>query len=148
MPYFDDVVIGAPIESATYAVTEAEVIAFARQFDPQPFHVDPEAASHSLFGGLVASGWHTASMMMHLLVQSIFDGPGGRGSPGFDDLRWLKPVRPGDVIRARITYLDKTPSRSRPDIGSCRFRVEVFNQRDEMVMSIIQSVILDRRPAA
>ena len=148
MPYFDDVVIGAPIESATYPVTEAEVIAFARQFDPQPFHVDPEAASHSLFGGLVASGWHTASMMMHLLVQSIFDGPGGRGSPGFDDLRWLKPVRPGDVIRARITYLDKTPSRSRPDIGSCRFRVEVFNQRDEMVMSIIQSVILDRRPAA
>ncbi len=134
MQYFEDIVVGASRETDSHTFTQDAIIAFARQFDPQPFHIDPEAARHSNFGGIIASGWHTAATVMRLLVDSAIDLEASLGSPGFDDLSWLKPVRPGDTIRARLTCIEKTPSKSRPGIGSARFLVEVFNQKDEMVM--------------
>lgn len=134
MQYFEDIEIGATRELGSHAFTQDAIIAFAKQFDPQPFHIDPEAARHSSFGGLVASGWHTAATVMRLLVDAAVDIDASLGSPGFDDLAWLKPVRPGDTIRARMTCTEKTPSRSRPGIGSGRFLIEAFNQNDELVM--------------
>lgn len=135
MQYFEDIVIGAVRETGSHTFTQDAIIAFARQFDPQPFHIDPEAAKTSSFGGLVASGWHTASTVMRLIVDSAIDLDASLGSPGFDDLVWLRPVRPGDTVRARMTCLEKTPSKSRPGIGSARFKTEVFNQNDELVMA-------------
>ena len=137
MQYFEDTVVGASRETGSHTFTAEAIIAFARQFDPQPFHTDPEAAKGSSFGGLVASGWHTAATVMRLIVDAAIDLESGLGSPGFDDLLWRKPVRPGDTVRARLTCLEKTPSKSRPGIGSGRFMVEVFNQRDELVMSFV-----------
>lgn len=134
MQYFEDIEIGAARDLGSHTFTQDAIIAFARQFDPQPFHIDPEAARHSSFGGLVASGWHTAATVMRLLVDAAVDLEASLGSPGFDDLAWLKPVRPGDTIRARMTCTEKTPSRSRPGIGSGRFLIEAFNQKDELVM--------------
>ena len=134
MQYFEDIEIGATRDLGSHSFTQDAIIAFARQFDPQPFHTDPEAARHSSFGGLVASGWHTAATVMRLLVDAAVDIDASLGSPGFDDLAWLKPVRPGDTIRARMTCVEKTPSRSRPGIGSGRFLIEAFNQKDELVM--------------
>lgn len=134
MQYFEDIEIGATRELGSHTFTQDAIIAFAKQFDPQPFHIDPEAARQSSFGGLVASGWHTAAMVMRLLVDAAVDLDASLGSPGFDDLAWLKPVRPGDTIRARMTCVEKTPSRSRPGIGSGRFLIEAFNQKDELVM--------------
>jgi len=135
MQYFEDTIVGSVRETGSHTFTEDAIIAFARQFDPQPFHIDPEAARKSAFGGIIASGWHTASTVMRLIVDSAIDLESGLGSPGFDDLVWLRPVRPGDTVRARMTCLEKTPSKSRPGIGSARFKVEAFNQKGELVMS-------------
>lgn len=137
MQYFEDIVVGASRDTGSHTFTQDAIIAFAKQFDPQPFHIDPEAAKDSNFGGIIASGWHTAATVMRLLVDSAIDLEASLGSPGFDDLTWLKPVRPGDTIRARLTCIEKTPSKSRPGIGSARFLVEVFNQKDELVMKFI-----------
>jgi len=145
--YFEDVEVGWQRETATKTVTAAEIIAFAEEFDPQYYHLDPEAAVDSMFGGLVASGWHTASMTMRLMVDSFVGKTASIGSPGFDDLRWLKPVRPGDVLRVRSTVIDKTPSQRRPEIGSVRFRTEVLNQDGEVVMSMISIGMYRRRPS-
>lgn len=134
MQYFEDITVGASRETGSHTFTQDAIIAFAKQFDPQPFHIDPEAAKHSNFGGIIASGWHTAATVMRLLVDSAIELEASLGSPGFDDLSWLKPVRPGDMIHARLTCVEKTPSKSRPGVGSARFLVEVFNQKDEMVM--------------
>ena len=148
MQYYEDIEIGAARDIGSRTFTEAEIIAFARQFDPQPFHVDPEAARKTAFGGLIASGWHTAAVVMRLLVDSAIDLDASLGSPGFDDLAWLKPVRPGDTIRGRMTCIDKTPSRSRPGIGSARFMVEAINQKDELVMRFTSIGIMRfRNPA-
>lgn len=147
MTYFEDVEVGWQRETATKTVTAAEIIAFAEEFDPQYYHLDPEAAVDSMFGGLVASGWHTASMTMRLMVDSFVGKTASIGSPGFDDLRWLKPVRPGDVLRVRSTVIDKTPSQRRPEIGSVRFRTEVLNQDGEVVMSMISIGMYRRRPS-
>ena len=148
MRYFEEVTLGETIETARRTLRADEIIAFASQFDPQPFHTDPEAAKGTFFGGLVASGWHTAAVMMRLQVDAFQANMAGLGSPGFDDLRWLKPVRPGDSIRVRLTCVEKTPSRSRADIGSCRFKTEVLNQHDEVVMTVTQIGIYQRRPGA
>lgn len=137
MQYYEDIVVGQGRDTGSHTFTEEAIIEFARQFDPQPFHIDPEAAKDSNFGGIIASGWHTAATVMRLLVDSAIDLEASLGSPGFDDLSWLKPVRPGDTIRARLTCIEKTPSKSRPGIGSARFLVEVFNQKDELVMKFI-----------
>ncbi|MCL4294216.1 MAG: MaoC family dehydratase [Anaerolineae bacterium] len=134
--YFEDYVAGSVHEFGPIAVEEAEVIAFARRFDPQPFHVEPEAAQQTVFGGLIASGWHTASLMMRLIVDHYLSKVASLGSPGIDELRWLKPVRPGDALSVRVTILETKRSRSKPDRGIVRSFVEVLNQVDEVVMSM------------
>ena len=111
------------------------MIAFARRFDPQPFHTDPVAAKQSVFGGLIASGWYTASMAMRLLVDNYISQVASLGSPGVDELRWLKPVRPGDTLSIRVTVLESKLSRSKPNQGTIRHYIEVLNQRREVVMT-------------
>ncbi len=146
MNFFEDYEIGHVTEIGSHRFTADDIVRFASAFDPQPFHVDEAAARDSIYGGLIASGWHTAAMMMRLLVDGFVGDSAGMGSPGFDDLRWLKPVRPGDAIRVRSTCLEKTPSRSRPNLGSIRFRTEVLNQDDEVVMSMVSIALYLRRP--
>jgi acyl dehydratase len=127
------------------AVSEAEVLEFARRYDPQPFHADPAAARGGPFGGLIASGWHTAAMMMRVLVENYFSAESSLGSPGIDELRWTRPVRPGDRLRVRVTILEAKRSRSKPDRGLVRARVEVLNQDGEVAMSLLpMNLILAR----
>ena len=145
--YFEDVVPGTVDEFGSIAVTKEEIVDFARKFDPQPFHLDEEAARASLFGGLAASGWHTASMMMRMLVDHMLWPESSLGSPGCDELRWLRPVRPGDRLSLRMTILETTPSRSKPDRGVVRSLVEVLNQDREVAMSVKTLVMFRRRPA-
>lgn len=134
--YFEDIVPGTVGQFGSIEVSQADIIEFARKFDPQYFHLDPEAAKRSLFGGLAASGWHTASLMMRILVDHVLSPETSLGSPGVDELRWLKPVRPGDVLSIRITTLETTRSRSKPDRGVVRSYVEVLNQTSEAVMTV------------
>jgi acyl dehydratase len=134
--YFEDYAAGSVAEFGSVAVEEEEIISFARRFDPQSFHIDPETAKRSHFGGLVASGWHTASLAMRLLVEHFLSEESSMGSPGVDEIRWLKPVRPGDVLSLRVTVLEATRSRSKPDRGAVRSFTEVLNQRREVVMSM------------
>lgn len=143
--YFEDFQVGESVELGSTRVTAEEIVAFARQFDPQPFHLDPERAKESLFGGLVASGWHTAALYMRLLADGLLNDTPSLGSPGVDELRWLQPVRPGDTLRARFTVLECRPSRSRPGMGIVRSRGEVWNQHDEMVMSLVSIGFFGRR---
>ena len=143
--YFEDYMPGAVFEYGDIPVSEAEIIEFARRFDPQQMHVDPAAAARGRFGGLIASGWHTAAIMMRLIVDNFLPGAASLASPGIDELRWLKPVRPGDVLRIRVTVLEATPSRSRPDRGMVRSLVEVLNQDGDAVMSMKPMNIIRRR---
>ncbi|WP_158880709.1 MaoC family dehydratase [Amycolatopsis anabasis] len=143
--FFEDYLPGSVHECGSVTVSEAEIIEFARRFDPQPFHVDPEAAAHGPFGGLVASGWHTASLMMRLFADHYLSPAASLGGPGVDELRWPRPVRPGDTLRLRATVLDATPSRSRPDRGLVRTRAELRNAGDEVVLSLIVLNFLGRR---
>lgn len=144
--YFEDLQVGLLRTTGSYEMTREEIVAFAGEFDPQPFHLDDEAAKRSVFGGLCASGWHTASVMMRLQVTSWVGREGSMGSPGFDDLRWLRPVRPGDVLTVRNTCVEITPSRSKPDRGSARFRAEVLNQNGEVVLDAMLIGMYRRRP--
>ena len=134
--YFEYYVPGTVCEFGEVRVTEREIIEFARHFDPQEMHVDPQAATRGAFSGLIASGWHTAAMMMRLVVDNFLPKRASLGSPGIDELRWLRPVRPGDTLRVRITVLEATRSRSRPDRGVVRTLMEVLNQRGEVAMSL------------
>jgi len=134
--YFEDYVPGAVFEYGEIRVDEAEIIYFARCFDPQDMHVDPVAAARGRFGGLIASGWHIAAMMMRLLADNFLPKAASLASPGIDELRWLHPVRPGDVLRIRVSVLEATRSRSKPDRGMVRTLVEVLNQSGEIVMSL------------
>jgi acyl dehydratase len=143
--YFDDYLTGEIVEYGQIAVTAEEIVEFARRFDPQDMHVDPEAAAHGRFGGLIASGWHTAAMMMRLFADNFLSKVASLASPGIDELRWLQPVRPGDLLRIRVTVLETAPSRSRPDRGLVRTLVEVLNQNDEAVMSLKPMNIIARR---
>ena len=134
--YWEDLEIGAPWSFGSYPVTREEVLEFASKYDPQPFHLSDEAAAKTHFGRLAASGWHTCAMLMRMMVEDMASTQqAGLGSPGLDELRWLKPVYPGDTLRVESEVLEKTPSRSRPDMGSFRTRTTVFNQHDEAVMS-------------
>jgi acyl dehydratase len=133
--YFEDYLPGAVHEFGSITIGEAEIIEFARRFDPQPFHIDPEAAKQSAFGGLIASGWHTVSLTMRLLVDHYVSKVASLGSPGVDEVRWRKPVRPGDTLSVRITVLEAKLSRSKPGQGSTRSYVEVLNQHREVVMT-------------
>ncbi len=134
--YFEDYVVGTVHGFGSITVEEAEIIEFARRFDPQPFHTDPETARQSIYGNLIASGWHTAGLMMRLLVEHYLSPGASLGSPGVDELRWLKPVRPADVLSARVTVLEAAVSRSKPDRGLVRSHVEVLNQHGEVVMTM------------
>jgi acyl dehydratase len=143
---FDDFEPGQVLELGSVAVTADEIIEFARQFDPQPFHVDPEAAAESVFGGLIASGWHTGAMWMRLYVDSMLDTASAQGSPGIEELRWLAPVRPGDTLHGRLTVLETTPSERRPDRGTVRIRGEMVNQDGVTVLSMVSRGHFGRRP--
>jgi len=134
--YFEDYEAGAIHQFGPIEVEEAEVIAFARRFDPQPFHINPEAAAQTVFGGLIASGWHTAGLMMRLCVDHYLSSVASLGSPGVDELRWLRPVRPGDELSVRVTILETKRSRSKPDRGIVRSLFEALNQAGEIVMSM------------
>ena len=145
--YFEDFKPGQVVELGSHVVSEEEILAFARQWDPQPFHVDPEAAKASVFGGLIASGWHTGAMWMRLYVDSVLDGVASMGSPGIEELRWLAPVRPGDTLHGRLTVLETTPSERRPDRGTIRIRGEMVNQDGITVLSMVSRGHFGRRPA-
>ena len=145
--YFEDYVPGAVYEYGRIPVTEAEIVDFARRFDPQYIHVDLEQAVQGPFGGLIASGWHTAAMTMRLIVDNFLPKSASLGSPGIDELRWLRPVRPGDVLSVRLSVLDATRSRSKPDRGVVRTLCEVLNQDREVVMSLKAMNIIACRSA-
>jgi acyl dehydratase len=146
MRYFEDFQVGDIFDLGSITVTEEEIIRFARQFDPQPFHTDPVLARDSIFGGLVASGWHTTAMFMRLFFDGLLHETASIASPGVDDVHWLKPVRPGDVLRARFTVIESTPSKSKTSLGIVRSRCEVFNQADELVMSLVGVHFFGRKP--
>jgi acyl dehydratase len=145
--YFEDYPEGAVFEFGEVAVSAAEIVDFARRFDPQPMHVDPAAAREGPFGGLIASGWHTAGMMMRLVAEHFLSKVASIASPGIDELRWLAPVRPGDVLRIRVHVVEARPSRSQPDRGIVRSFVEVLNQDDAVVMTLRPVNLLRRRPS-
>lgn len=134
--YFEDYRVGMVSKFGEVTVTAEEIVEFARRYDPQEMHIDPVAAAHGAFGGLIASGWHTGSMMMRLFAEHYLSKVAGLASPGIDELRWVRPVRPGDRLRVRVTVLEANRSRSKPDRGMVRSLVEVLNQNDEVVMSM------------
>jgi acyl dehydratase len=134
--YWEDFHVGEVEQIGERLVDKAEVIAFATQFDPQPFHIDEAAAKQSMYGGLIASGWHTCAMVMRMMCDAYLTQAASIGSPGIDNLKWLKPVRPGDVITARRTTIETRASKSKPDIGIVNNLWEVFNQKGELVMSM------------
>jgi len=138
MTYYDDLEIGSVRTTGSYTVTREEILDFGLRFDPQPFHVDEAAAARSWFGGLVASGWHTASICMRLNVDAMHEAGGGSlGSPGVDEIRWLTPVRPGDTLTATAEIIDKRQLKSKPDRGLVRSRWTMTNQHGEAVMTMI-----------
>ena len=143
--YFEDYIPGTIHELGTVTITEAGIIDFARQFDPQYFHIDPAQAKASRFGGIIASGWHTTSLVMRLYVDKYLSHVASLASPGVDEIRWPNPVRPGDTLRVRVTVLESRVSRTKPDRGVVRGKVEAFNQRDEPVFSMIGLSIIGRR---
>ena len=151
--YFEDFEVGATQKFGGYRVTREEILEFAVKYDPQPFHLSDEAAAKTLFGSLCASGWHTCAMLMSMIVENMHGaGPSGNsaalGSPGIDEIRWTKPVFPGDTLRVESTILDKKPSRSRPEIGTIYMQNKVYNQNDELVMSNKPMVMYRRRNPA
>jgi acyl dehydratase len=148
MPYFEDFAVGQTTSFGRYEVTRDEVTDFARRWDPQPFHLSDEGAVGTHFGKISASGWHTCAMTMAMTVaeQDKHDG-GSLGAVGIDNLRWLRPVHPGDVLRAESEVIEARASGSRPDMGSIRTRLTVYNQKDEPVMRFEPIVLYRRRGA-
>lgn len=134
--YFEDYVAGSVHEFGPVTVEEEEIIAFGKRYDPQIFHTDPEAAKETVFGGVIASGWHTASLMMRLFVDNFLSHVASLASPGVDELRWLLPVRPGDELSVRVTILEARRSRSKPDRGLIHTLIEVLNQDHQVVMTM------------
>lgn len=147
MKYFEDFTPGDEMTFPPRSVTEEEIIAFAKDFDPQPFHIDREAASRTPYGGIIASGWHTMGMMMRLMVDHVLRDAASMGSPGIDELRWLKPVRPGDVLTLKARTLEAVPSKSRPDRGMVTSEHTFYNQHGEAVAFMRGKTIYGRRPA-
>jgi len=132
--YFEDYALGTTYDCGSVSIDQAGIIAFAKEFDPQPFHVDPAAAAAGPFGGLIASGWHTAVLVMRLLVEQYLSEEASLGSAGLDELRWPHPVRPGDTLRARATVIESRRSLSKPDRGIIKTLVEAVNQDGRTVM--------------
>jgi acyl dehydratase len=134
--YFEDYSVGEVMQYGDYLITEEEIITFASRYDPQAFHIDPVAAKDSSFGGLVASGWMTGSITMRLMVEHFISPVSSMGSPGLDDIRWLRPVRPGDRLSVRTTVLEARRSQSKPDRGVIQVLWETLNQQGDLVMSM------------
>jgi acyl dehydratase len=145
--YFEDFEVGKVIEVGSRTVTEEEIIDFATKFDPQPFHVDKEAAGRSIYGGIIGSGWHTCAMMMRLMVDGFLKDAASMGSPGVDEVRWIKPVRGGDTLTVTTTALEKRPSGSKPDRGVVVTLWEAKNQHGEVVATIKGMGMFGRRPS-
>lgn len=146
--YLEDFAAGQIFRSGKVHVDKEQILSFAKQFDPQPYHIDEEAARKSVFRGLAASGWHTAALTMRLLVDGEFKPAGGILGVGFDELSWPLPVRPGDDLHAESEVLDVRPSKSRPDRGMIRVRTTTFNQNNEAVQRFTGNLLVPRRPAA
>ncbi|KQO05480.1 MaoC family dehydratase [Sphingomonas sp. Leaf242] len=147
MQYFEDIEVGRTASFGHYAVTREEVMDFAAKYDPQPFHLSDEAAAQTHFGRLSASGWHTCAMTMAMLVAHLKENQqAGLGSPGIDELKWVKPVYPGDTLRCETEVLEKRVSASRPEMGIFKSRMRVFNQDDVMVMTFVSNGLVATRP--
>ena len=147
--FYEDVEVGESGWTGSHEVEREAILDFGRRFDPQPFHVDEQAAAASHFGGLVASGWHTAAMAMRMMVDSLVASGGeSLGSPGVEDLRWLRPVRPGDTLRAHLEVVGKRELASRADRGLVRLATRVYNQHEQEVMSMTSLGLFRRRPPA
>ncbi len=143
--FFEDYSVGEVYEFGPIALDEAAIVQFGRQYDPQYLHVDAERAAHGPYGGLIASGWQTMATAMRLFVDNFLPDGASMGSPGVDELRWLQPVRPGDVLRIRVSVLSARVSRSKPDRGIVETRVETLNQRDEVVATMRAVNFMRRR---
>lgn len=145
--YFEDYEPGSECILGPIAMRAEEIVDFAVRYDPQPIHTDAVAAESGPFGGLIASGWHTIAVVMRALVEHYLSPVAALVSPGVDEVRWLLPVRPGDVLVVRVNVLEATPSRSKPDRGLVRSSIETLNQRDEVVMSFKAMNLVRRRPS-
>lgn len=146
MQYFEDIEVGRTASFGHYEVTREEVLEFAGKYDPQPFHLDDDAAARTHFGRLSASGWHTCAMTMAMMVENMkTHRQAGLGSPGIDNLRWLKPVFPGDTLRVESTLLEKRRSKSRPEMGIFKSRARVLNQNDEPVLEMVSNGLIEVR---
>jgi acyl dehydratase len=148
MKYYEDMIVGTVTRSSrTYQVTREEVIGFASKYDPQPFHLDDEAAAKTHFGRLSASGWHTGAMAMRMMVETWKDmePTAGLGSPGIDELRWVKPVFPGDELRVEMELIGKRRMKSRRDMGLSKSRQTVYNQNNEIVMTMVSNGLIQVR---
>ena len=143
--YFEDFRVGDRFNTGSATITEAMILDFARTYDPQPFHTDPAAAAKSIYGGLIASGFQTLAFGFRLVWDTGIIAASSMGSPGFDELRWLKPVKPGDTIRVEAEVVEQTPSRSKPDRGIVRIAYRYLNQRDEPVLTFTAMHLLRRR---
>ena len=146
MRYFEDFAAGQEYRLGQHTVTRQEIVAFAAEYDPQPFHLDEAAASDTLLGGLAASGWHTCALFMRMVALGWLNDSASMGSPGIDSLKWKRPVRPGDVLSGRTIVLGTRVSQSRPDRGFLSVRHEVVNGRQEPVMLVEHSIMIQRRP--
>jgi acyl dehydratase len=144
--FYDDIKVGDTEEFGSKTVSKEEIIDYASQYDPQPFHLDEDLAKHSVFGSLCASGWHTAAMTMRMMVDNMMgSGFAGMGSPGLDKLEWKKPVFPGDTLKVKTVILEKRESKSRPNIGLMKSQSEVLNQKDEVVMRMVSNIMVLKR---
>jgi acyl dehydratase len=149
MQYFEDIAVGAKASFGSYHVTREEVMDFASRYDPQPFHLSDDAAAQTHFGRISASGWHTCAMVMSMIVANLKNNKqAGLGSPGVDELRWLKPVYPGDTLRCETEVIEKRQSQSRPEMGIFKSRMTVFNQDNVAVMSMISNGLIATRPTS
>lgn len=145
--YFEDYEQGEIIRGAGITLSESDIIEFAFKYDPQPFHIDKIAASTSIYGGLIASGWHVMAVSFRMLVQAGFVGEGSMGSPGLDELRWHLPTRPGDTLHPEVEVMEKRPSSSKPDRGIVMMAYRIKNQKGELVMSLRSAQLVKKRPA-
>ena len=143
--YFEDYQVGAVYEYGYATLGEAEIVAFAQRFDPQPMHIDPQFAAAGPFGGLIASGWHTAGVLMRMIADHYLSKVASLASPGIDELRWPAPVRPGDSLKLRATIVEARISRSKPDRGLVRTHAELLNQDNSVVLSLVAMNLLLRR---
>jgi acyl dehydratase len=146
--FFEDYAVGGVFEAGSVSISEVDIVEFAKRYDPQPFHIDAEAARSGFYGGIIASGWQTIALTMRLCVERYLSAVSSLGSPGIDELRWMRPVRPGDVLTVRVTVEEARRSRSRPDRGLVRSFIETRNQVGDPVMSMrAMNLMLLRNPA-